>query len=199
MYDVRKFPPMDYIRNHMNSTYIFTPIFLKAILILQQNVNHQKRQISEPTFSSFYVQTMKNQRLLHAIKYCDISIKYCILYVLYCIVMVTLSQRNLQILCIVWLLGSVIRTIDYPNYRWCQLVRIIDVLLYIMKYIPFGNIGVFVLVIFGLIHNFDEAYCVLGCDIGQSGKNLAMFRAAKTCCFHFVVETSNRTQFRCCT
>ena len=30
-----------------------------------------------------------------------------------------------------WLLGSVIRTIDYPNYRWSQLVRIIDVLLYI--------------------------------------------------------------------
>ena len=29
-----------------------------------------------------------------------------------------------------WLLGSVIRTIDYPNYRWSQLVRIIDVLLY---------------------------------------------------------------------
>ena len=55
------------------------------------NVNHPKRQISEPTFSSFYVQTTKNQRLLHAIKYCVISIKYCILYVLYCIVMVTLS------------------------------------------------------------------------------------------------------------
>ena len=25
-----------------------------------------------------------------------------------------------------WLLGSVVRTIDYPNYRWSQLVRIID-------------------------------------------------------------------------
>ena len=34
-------------------------------------------------------------------------------------------------LCTVRLLGSVIRTIDYPNYRWSQLVRIIDVLLYI--------------------------------------------------------------------
>ena len=43
-----------------------------------------ERQISEPTFSSFYIQTMKNQQLLHAIK-------YCILYVLYYIVMVTLS------------------------------------------------------------------------------------------------------------
>ena len=48
-------------------------------------------QSSETTFSSFYVQTTKNQRLLHAIKYCVISIKYCILYVLYCIVTVTLS------------------------------------------------------------------------------------------------------------
>ena len=56
-----------------------------------RNVNHPKRQISEPTFSSFYVQTTKNQRLLHAIKYCVISIKYCILYILYCIVMVALS------------------------------------------------------------------------------------------------------------
>ena len=55
------------------------------------NVNHPKRQISEPTFSSFYLQTTTNQRLLHAIKFCVISIKYCILYVLYCIVMVTLS------------------------------------------------------------------------------------------------------------
>ena len=55
------------------------------------NVNHPKRKISEPTFSSFYVQTKKNQRLLHAIKNCVIFIKYCILYVLYCIVMVTLS------------------------------------------------------------------------------------------------------------
>ena len=93
------------------------------------NVNHPKHQISEPTFSSFNVQTTKNQRLLHAVNYCVNSIKYCILYVLYCTVMVTLSQRNLQILCTVWLLGSVIRTVDYPNYRWSQLVRIIDVLL----------------------------------------------------------------------
>ena len=31
-----------------------------------------------------------------------------------------------------WLLGSVIRTIGYPNYRWSQLVRIIDVLLYLL-------------------------------------------------------------------
>ena len=105
---------------------------------LQQNVDyprvsHPKRQISESTFSSFCFQTTKNQRLLHAIKYCVISIKYCTLYVLYCIVMVILSQRNLQILCTVWLLGSVIRTIDYPNYRWSQLVRIIDVLLYLIK------------------------------------------------------------------
>ena len=29
-----------------------------------------------------------------------------------------------------WLLGSVIQTNDYPNYRWSQLVRIIDVLLH---------------------------------------------------------------------
>ena len=79
------------------------------------NVNHPKRQISEHTFSSFYVQTMKNQPLLHAIKYCVIPIKYCILYILYCIVMITLSQRNIQILCTVWLLGSVIRTIAGPN------------------------------------------------------------------------------------
>ena len=28
-----------------------------------------------------------------------------------------------------WLLGSVIRTVDYPNDRWSQLVRIIDVVL----------------------------------------------------------------------
>ena len=61
------------------------------ISMIQQNVKDPKRQISEPTFSSFYVQTTKNQRLLHAIKYCVISITYCILYVLYCIVMVTLS------------------------------------------------------------------------------------------------------------
>ena len=59
--------------------------------IIQLNVNHSKRQISEPTFSSFYFQTTKNQRLLHAVKYSVISIKYRILYVLYCIVMVTLS------------------------------------------------------------------------------------------------------------
>ena len=32
-----------------------------------------------------------------------------------------------------WLLGSVIRTIDYPNYRWSQFVRIIDVLLYLLS------------------------------------------------------------------
>ena len=87
---------------------------------IQQNVdypnaNHPKLQISESTFSSFYVQTTKNQRLLHAIKYCVLSIKYCISYVLYCTVMVTLSQRILQILCTVWLLGSVIRTIAGPN------------------------------------------------------------------------------------
>ena len=94
------------------------------------NVNHPKRQISEPTFSSFYIQTTKNQQLLHAIKYCVISIKYCILYVLYCIVMVTLSEKNLQILSTVWLLASVILTTDYPNNRWSQLVRIINVLLY---------------------------------------------------------------------
>ena len=55
------------------------------------NVSHPKRQISEPTFSSFYVPRTKNQPLLHAIKYCVISIKYCILYILYCIVMVALS------------------------------------------------------------------------------------------------------------
>ena len=36
-----------------------------------------------------------------------------------------------------WLLGSVIRTFDYPNCRWSQLVRIIDVLLYLQLIIPF--------------------------------------------------------------
>ena len=51
---------------------------------IQYNVDYPKRQISEPTFSSFYVQTTKNRRLLHAVKYCVVSIKYCILYVLYC-------------------------------------------------------------------------------------------------------------------
>ena len=45
-----------------------------------------------------------------------------------------------------WLLVSVIRTIDYPNYRWSQLVRIIDFLLYICMYVQpirlkyYGNI-----------------------------------------------------------
>ena len=101
--------------------YSRTSIIRKSII---RNV-----KCPNPHFSSFYVQTTKNQRLLRAIKYCVIAFKYCILYVLYCIVMVTLSQGNLQILCTVWLLGSVIRTIDYPNYRWSQLVRIIDLLL----------------------------------------------------------------------
>ena len=67
----------------INKVYIYTNYYL-YFYYLQQNVNHPKREISEPTFSSFHVQTTTNQRLLHAIKYCVISIKYCILYVLYC-------------------------------------------------------------------------------------------------------------------
>ena len=44
-----------------------------------------------PHFLRSAFKQRKNQRLLHAVKYCVISIKCCILYVLYCIVMVTVS------------------------------------------------------------------------------------------------------------
>ena len=88
------------------------------------NVDHPKRQISEPTFSSFCVRTTKNQRLLHAIKYCFIYIKYWILYVLYCIVMVTILEKPLDFM------HRVASRFGYPNYRLSQLVRIIDLLLY---------------------------------------------------------------------
>ena len=89
-------PAVPYFPHYVINAKIFEKKKLLKTKYIRQivdyrNVNHPKRQISEPTFSSFYVQTTKNQRLLHAIKYCVISIKYCILYVLYCIIMVTLS------------------------------------------------------------------------------------------------------------
>ena len=76
------------VQKYLHHTLLYLTYSRTSII---RNVNHPKRQISEPTFSSFYVQRTKNQRLLHTIKYCVISIKYCILYVLCCIVMVTLS------------------------------------------------------------------------------------------------------------
>ena len=85
-------------------------------LQIQQNVDHPKRQISEPTFSSFYVQTTKNQRLLHAIKYCVISIKYCILYVLllHCNGNIILEKPLDFMHCVASRFG-------YPNFRLSEI------------------------------------------------------------------------------
>ena len=76
-------------------------VWLWDVFLTAEDANTVERRLSERQSSemsniwihifSFYVQTTKNQRLLHTVKYCVISIKYCILYVLYCIVMVTLS------------------------------------------------------------------------------------------------------------
>ena len=55
---------------------------------------------------------MKNQQLLHAIKYCVIYIKYCILYVLYCVVIL---EKRLDFM------HSVASRFGYSKYQLSEL------------------------------------------------------------------------------
>ena len=91
-----------------------------------RNVNHPKRQISEPTFSSFYVQTTKKSAITSRNKVlCHFN------YVLYFVCTVLHCNGNIILEKPLDFMHCVASGFGYPNYRWSQLLRIIDVLLYL--------------------------------------------------------------------